>query len=346
MIRVLIVDDSPSMAQLMSGVIGGQPDMTVVGVAASGEEGVALAASMRPDVITMDVQMPGMGGFAAIEQILARQATPIVVVSALVDDATLAVNFRAYELGAVAVERKPSGFRDLQGEGGWRPLLSRLRAVAGSAPFVPGRPSPVRPLVSTGVRIPDVIGIGGSTGAPQVIRQIVSALPPGLLAPVMVVQHMSAGFMGGMRDWLQASTPRPICIPGNGDPLRQGHVYLAPDDYHLTAEGTAETLRVTLSDAAHEEQFRPSVNVLFASLAALAGMRVLGILLTGMGGDGARGLKAIAEAGGATWAQDEASSVVYGMPREAVRCGAAQQVLAPEDMVARLKAFDRKAAAG
>jgi len=323
-IRVLVADDSELFRELLAGVVAAEPGFEVVAVAADGNAAAALARSARPDVITMDLNMPDADGFSGIARIMAETPTPILVLTANPEEA---VGFRALSLGALDILEKPQAGTDLDDYG--QLLRSRLRLLAGVKVIRHlrglrerrGAPSPAA------VR-PDLIVVGASLGGPRALATLLRKLPASFPAPIAVVQHIAEGFTEGLASWLASESRLDVREATDGEPLLAGRVLLAPTGRHLlVGDGIAR-----LSDAPPVDTFKPSVTPLFLSAARTYGARVCGVLLTGMGRDGAEGLKAIKDAGGPTIAQDEVTSAVFGMPRAAIELGAVDRVLAIEEI--------------
>jgi two-component system chemotaxis response regulator CheB len=323
-IRVLVADDSELFRELLVKVIAADPGFDVVAIAADGNAAAALARSVRPDVITMDLNMPDADGFSGIARIMAETPTPILVLTANREEA---VGFRALSLGALDILEKPQATTDLDEYG--QLLRSRLRLLAGVKVIrhlrglrerraVPERAAPR----------PEVVVVGASLGGPRALATLLRGLPATFPVPIAVVQHIADGFTEGLASWLASESHLQVIEARDGERLRAGRVVVAPTGRHLlVADGVAR-----LSDAPPVDTFKPSVTPLFLSAARVYGARACGVILTGMGRDGAEGLKAIHQAGGPTLAQDEATSAVFGMPRAAIELGAVDRVLPIDDI--------------
>jgi two-component system chemotaxis response regulator CheB len=331
-IRVLVADDSELFREVLSRVIGADPGFEVVAVAADGNEAARLAHQLRPDVITMDLNMPDADGFSGIARIMADTPTPIMVLTA---NKAEVVGFKALSLGALDILEKPEASVDLEAYGAQ--IRSRLRLLSGVKVIRHLRglrerklPPPPRPG-----RRADVVVIGASLGGPRALASLLRGLPPTFPVGIAVVQHIADGFTEGLASWLAQECHLRVRQAADGDPLQPGGVLLAPSGRHLlVAEG-----RVRLFDGPPVETFKPSVTPLFLSAAQSYGARACGVILTGMGHDGAAGLKVLHDAGGATLAQDEQSSAVFGMAKAAIDLGAVDRVLPLDDLPRTLVAL-------
>jgi two-component system, chemotaxis family, protein-glutamate methylesterase/glutaminase len=336
-VRVLVVEDSAVVTEFLLQVLQSDPEIVVAGTAQDGAEALAAVERLRPDIITMDVHMPKMNGFDATRRIMEARPTPIIIVSGTADVSETANAFRAVEAGALALLERPAGL----GHSEHRrtaaaliqavKLMAEVRVVRRWARYGPKRngtaSAPVRLAAQT--RTPALIAVGASTGGPPVLQMILSELPRDFPAPVLLVQHIATGFTQGFADWLGHSSGLPVRIAFDGERMLPGHVYVAPDGLHLKVHKTGT---ISLSRGEPENGLRPSISVLFRSVAELYGPQAVGVLLTGMGKDGALGLKLMKEKGAITIAQDRETSVVHGMPGEAIRIGAATYVL-PADKI-------------
>lgn len=344
-VRVLVVDDSPLVREILKRLLESDPTIQVVGMAADGQEAVELTAQLRPDLVTMDLVMPGMDGMEATERIMAYQPTPVLFLSSYFDQEGMYSRPDALAAGALDVVEKPAllpdrGWDELSG-----PLIAKVKALA-RVPVVThlygahalARQRQERRSRGTSGRIADVVAIGVSSGGPRVLAEVLSALPPTYALSVVVVQHIAEGFLAGLIRWFQRRCALPVKVAEEGDALLPRRIIFAPEWAHVVVRPSG---RLHLSEADPVNGHRPSVDVTFQSLAEVYGSRVAGVLLTGMGSDGAAGLLAIRRAGGITLVQDEASSAVFGMPRAAIELGAAERVLSPPDLVQALLALHR-----
>jgi two-component system chemotaxis response regulator CheB len=331
-IRVLVVEDSITIRKRIVEVLGSDPDLHVVAEAADGKQAIDLCERHRPDVITLDMMLPVMSGLAATEYIMAHRPTPIVIVSASMNRGEVFKTYDALAAGAIDVLDKPTNG---QPDGVWEErlvatvkLASRIKVITHPRASLnrfrghDGRPgvAPVAP------RDCAAVAIGGSTGGPAAVLDILRALPASFPVPILLVIHIGALFAAPFAEWLNEQSPFRVDFARDGQPMpfgERGRVVLAPPDQHLVARDG----RLRLSNAPERHSCRPSVDVLFESVASDLGARVAACLLTGMGKDGAAGLLAIRRAGGATIVQDETTSIVFGMPREAIALGAAERVL-------------------
>ena len=335
-IRVLIVDDSFTIRQYLEYVINSDPDLEVVGVAKDGEEGVKLAKVKRPDIITMDIHMPKMNGYEATRRIMEECPAPIVVVTSSWDPDDVKNSFRAIDAGALVALEKPPG----PGHPKSKPLVAKLLQTIKTMSEIrvvkrfprqkkPGGVPEVLPATAPAVALQrvEVVAIGASTGGPPVLKDILSGLGPGFSVPVLIVQHIAPGFLEGMVEWLNRESGLSVTIASDGEHIRRGVVYFAPDGSHMGVIGGG---RIVLKDGPVENGVRPSVSHLFRSITKAYGGRGAGVLLTGMGKDGAVELAQMKEKGAVTIAQDKESCVVYGMPAEAVKLNGVVHVLSPE----------------
>lgn len=328
MIRVLIIEDSPTMQILLKAILESDAELRVIGMAANGEDGVRQALALKPDIITMDIHLPGMDGFETTRRIMEQRPTPIVIVSSSIDHSEVVTTFNAMQAGALEVIEKPTAtahpnFAVLRDR-----LITTVKLMAEvkvirryrsqTAARGQGDDS------SRAARSYALLAIGASTGGPAALNTLFKGLPPTFALPVLVVQHMTIGFTAGLAAWLQLESRLPVKVAVEGEYLQPSTIYIAPDDTHIQVLNRGV---IGLSKAPPVSHVRPSATVLFESVARVYGREAIGVLLTGMGDDGARGLKAMRDRGAATIAQDEATSAVYGMPKVAAELAAANQVL-------------------
>lgn len=340
MIKVLVVEDSPVVREFLVHILGSDPAIRVVGTAHDGEEAIEAIARTQPDVITMDVHMPKMNGLDATRRIMETCPTPIVVVSGSTDPREVATTFEAMEAGALAVLRRPAGLGHPDYEATARELVQTVKLMSEVKVvrrWPRARRDPVaRPAQARLDHAPGkvrIVALGASTGGPPVLQTILSQLPGDFPAPVLVVQHMAAGFVRGFIEWLAHSSRLSIHLAAHGEQILPGHVYVAPDELQMKVERGG---RIALTRDAPENGLRPAVSYLFRSVAEVYGSDAVAGMLSGMGRDGADELKLLKDMGAATFAQDKDSSVVHGMPGEAIKLGAATFVLPPEKIAAVL----------
>jgi two-component system, chemotaxis family, protein-glutamate methylesterase/glutaminase len=337
MIKVLIVDDSPVARQLIAHLLSADPEIEVIGSARNGHEALAALEHQRPDVVTMDVHMPGMDGFDTTREIMVRHPVPVVIVTSTVDVKADSAVFRTLEAGALAILPKPPGIGHPDHARASAELvqtvrlMSEVRVVRRLNRRQRQQAAPVSEEVTARLR---TVAIGASTGGPVVIQRILSSLPSSFPVPLLVVQHMAAEFIPGFAQWLAGSCSLAVKVGVEGESPRAGTAYVAPGGLHMGLDALG---RIALSPCMPGDFLCPSVTHLFNSVAERCGREAVGILLTGMGADGASGLKEMQERGALTIAQDEESSVIFGMPGEAVKLKAAQHVLSPESIIAMLQ---------
>lgn len=339
-IRVLVVDDSLVAREMLKHILGSDAGIEVVGTATDGAEAVEMTAALRPDLVTMDIHMPRMGGIEATERIMAYTPTPVLVVSSSVYGEGVGRAFDALACGALDVVLKPAprdwaGLDDIARDLVRRvQMLSQVRVIT----HVRGRRAGRHAVAArTEHRSGSVVAIGASTGGPSALREVLGGLPAGLPAPVLVTQHIADGFIPGLVEWLDTACAIRVREAADGCALEPGTAYLAPTGRDLKLEGAA----ARLADPAAGQVHAPSADMLFESVARSRGHDAVGVLLTGMGADGARGLRALHDAGAATIAQDEATSVVFGMPRAAIELGAAGRVLPLGEIAGAIAALVR-----
>lgn len=343
-IRALVVEDSLTIRKRIVEVLSADADLEVVGEAGDGRRAIELCAELKPDVITLDMMLPVMTGLAATEYIMAHQPTPILVVSASLNRGELFRTYEALAAGAVDVLDKPEGD---EVDDAWErklvstvKLVSRIKVITHLRAKLTGPRAPL--VASSPPRSAEAraIAIGVSTGGPGALQEIVRALPADFPLPILLVIHISEPFGRAFADWLDGLSPLRVSYARDGEPLPavgSARILMAPPDRHLVLRGG----RLRLTDDPERHSCKPSVDVLFESVALDLGSEGIGCLLTGMGRDGAAGLLAIRRSGGHTIAQDEATSVVFGMPREAILLSAASEVVPLHDVARRFVALAR-----
>ena len=350
MIRLLIVEDSPLVSKILTKIFDCDPELKVVGVAATGREGVKLSMKLKPDIITMDIVMPDMDGVEATKQIMAYRPTPILILTASHSRKKNKV-FQAISFGALDVLEKINLGQDFSEDGRVDELIEKVKLLSKIKVIRhPLAKLQIKPKLSGPKKIIEempesassgnIVVIAASTGGPQAIASILEKIPPNIPAAILVVQHIARGFTEGFVEWLSKNCPLRVKIARDNQKVEVGTVYVAPAGIHMVIrkEGV-----IGLTDNAPHGHFKPSADVLFDSAAKNYGSRVTGVILTGMGKDGVSGIKMIKQSGGQTIAQDEKSCVIYGMPREAIEAGNIDKVLPPElisgaiiDMVLKL----------
>lgn len=335
-VRVLVVEDSATVRWHLAQVINDAPGLRVIGEARNGEEAVELAQQLKPDVISMDINMPRIDGLEATRRIMQICPTPVVVVSSLLDqDVELA--FQALQAGALAVVEKPPDrssprfvekqtllVRTLAAMAAVR-VIRRSTALLDQGDMLAHAKRDAQ--LSTRAATPEVIAIGASAGGPSALSKLLRELPRTLPAPLVIVQHMPPEFMQGLARWLSSVTGWRVVLAYDGMMLRPGVVHLSPGSAHTTVQREPTGLAVRLQPEQGLYRHQPAVDVLFDSVARACGAAAVGIVLTGMGDDGAAGMLSMYQAGAMTFAQDKASSTVFGMPNAAIERGAVRQVI-------------------
>lgn len=329
-IRVLIVDDSSLMREAVKNILSSDPDIEVVGMAKDGREGVEKALSLRPQVVTMDLKMPVMNGIEAIEEIMQNNPLSIIVVSSL--DVNVIV--KALGIGAMDFVSVTQDIERIA-----KDLLEKVKIASHVRPMrrIKFAPIPANKTKTKKRSVSKVVAIGISTGGPQALQMLFSKLPHDLQAGIVVVQHMSEGFIEGMAEWLRQTSPIDIRVANSGDVLKSGTVFLAPDKYHM--EVTEDGMIILREETKKTLGHVPSIDVLMSSVAKSFGENAMGIIMTGMGKDGASGIAAMHAIGALTIAQDEATSVIYGMNKAAIEAHSVDRVLSLNDIPAAIIEF-------
>ena len=338
-VRVLVVDDSPTTRRLLVSILRADHEIDVIGEAADGVEAVEMVKRLRPDIVTMDVQMPNLDGFAATKRIMVEAPTPILITTSI-DPRALSISLEAVRMGAMAVQAKPGDPRAPGFDEEARELVRQVKSMSHVKVVRHYDPEPARvaPRQSASAAalhdLPaEVIAIAASTGGPAALHLILTALPADFPIPILIVQHISRGFSPGFAGWLDKASAVRVKLAEEGEGLRAGTVYVGVDDRHLCV---TPSRKVHLSTSEAVGGFRPSGTVLFDSVAAAFGNRAVAVILTGMGRDGVDGLRAIRRLGGRTIAESEATAVVNGMPGAAVSAGLADFILPIDQVCAAL----------
>ncbi|HOZ27880.1 MAG TPA: chemotaxis-specific protein-glutamate methyltransferase CheB [Hyphomonadaceae bacterium] len=330
----MLVEDSPTVRMLLCHIIDRDPRLQLAAVCVSAEEALESIGRVAPDVISMDIRLPGIDGLEATRRIMSTHPTPIVVIADSVHDATLGIAMNALKAGALTVVEKPAG------PGAWAydqiaTMIATQLYIMSQVPVIRRRDIGIKKLAARQLGdVPEaranIVGIAASTGGPPALAAVLGGLHREFPAPVLLVQHMGAPFMEGFASWLGGQTGLRVKLAEDREIPKAGTVYVAPGDRHLEL-APGNFLKLTTEPPIASQ--RPAANALFQSLARVAGSKAVGVLLTGMGEDGARGLLKMREAGAFTIAEDETTSVVYGMPAAAVRMGGASVSL-PQDLIA------------
>ncbi|MDJ0762269.1 MAG: chemotaxis-specific protein-glutamate methyltransferase CheB [Myxococcota bacterium] len=374
MIRVLIAEDSPAIQRVLISIFNEEKGIEIVGVVGNGKDAVELCRKTRPDLVTMDIYMPEMDGLEATRRIMEEHPTRVVIISSMVRSRDLRT-FEAIRSGAVEIVEKPHGvltgnygqvrdalvkiIRQLmaakpqnrfswvspkpwEAEGLDLPEISVTAATPSSAPPEPVDPPPCETVLPPDFEsfIPRIISIGGSTGAPAVICDILSSLPGTFSIPIVIAQHIAVGFMKGMVDWLDSSVPLTVKLAQEGDIAKPGTIIVSPDNANLEIRSRGV---IHLREGQETDLYTPSIDIFFQSVADAFGDTGMGIILSGMGRDGALGLQKMRQAGALTIAQNEESSVIYGMPKEATAAGAVLQEMDPKEMISLLNQIHDRA---
>ncbi len=338
-VRVMVVEDSLVVRQLLVHIIASDPRLVVAAAVSSAEEALQEIGRVQPDVVSMDIRLPGMDGLEATRRIMSEHPTPIVVIADSIEDSSLKISMNALRAGALTVVEKPVGLSSANYAGIASTICTQLYImsqvpVVRRRSFAPWREkstaaAPTRDQEWSPM-LPSIMGIAASTGGPPALAKVLGGLPEDFPLPILLVQHMGAPFMEGFASWLNGLTPLKVRLAEDQEIPTAGHVYVAPGDRHLLLS-PAGTLKV--SGEPPRSNQRPSATMLFQSMARSVGRRGLGVILTGMGEDGAQGLVELRQAGGYGLAEDESTAVVYGMPAAASRMGGVNVSL-PLDLIA------------
>jgi two-component system chemotaxis response regulator CheB len=349
MIRILLVDDSATETLILQKIFAPEKDFQIVGYAKNGHEAIKLSAELKPDLITMDIQMPLMDGIAAIHVIMAQTPTPIVVISSSANDRSQHISYDALEAGALCVLEKPINILNpnfaitrqrlidtLRSMSEIKVIKRRFNTAKTLLPNIPYVAPPTKPSTF------DVIAIGVSVGGPQALKTILEKLPVNFPLPILIVQHMTPGFITGFSNWLNEQVAIKVKTAEQGEVFKSGTVYFAPDGGHLEVLRQGVNLTANLVKGLPIAGFCPSINALLLSVAKTSHNHAIGILLTGMGHDGADGLLALKKAHSHTLIQDQESAVVFGMAGVAQKLGAVDKVVELTDFAEYLTRVTQK----
>jgi two-component system chemotaxis response regulator CheB len=341
MIRVLIVDDSLTIREYFKEIFLMDGEFQIVGEACDGLEAIKKVKSTNPDVVTMDIKMPNMDGYEATRHIMETHPIPIVIVSASWIPEEVESTFKAIKVGAVAGIKKPRGIGTYEYKDDIKEMIKTIKLMS-EVKVIKRRSGSISQLIPKTVidhhtykkkSNYDILAIGASTGGPPVLQHIISQLSPHTNVPIVIVQHITSGFLNGLVDWLKKTVSFPVHVATDKQFIEPGNVYFAPENKHM---GIKRNKTIFLSNDPPEHSIRPSVSFLFRSVNDSFAAKAIGILLTGMGKDGAEELKKMKDSNAMTMVQDKKSSIVFGMPGEAVRINAARYVLPPDEMITRL----------
>ncbi len=346
-IRVLVVDDAAAVRRIVSEVLGQDPELEVVGVAPTGRLALAKLPQLSPDLVTLDVEMPGMSGLEVLEEIRTHHRDlPVIMLSAHTERGA-AVTLEALALGASDYLPKPAGFSNQEEARAYlrEQLVPKIKAVCATRAGRGSPPLVAPPIVGAGKVAPrelpaervDIVAVGVSTGGPNALARVLSGLGKDFPVPIVVVQHMPPLFTKLLAERLSDATPLKVREAVSGGILEPGGVWLACGDFHLVVERVGKRVRVAINQDPPENSCRPAVDVLFRSVAEVFGAKCLGVVLTGMGRDGLRGCEEIRSAGGRIIVQDEETSVVWGMPGFVANAGLANAILPLPDIAAEIE---------
>jgi len=333
-IRVLVVDDSAFVRKAVKRMLGAAGDIEVVGLAADGEEGLEKARELQPDVVTLDVKMPRLGGLETLERLMAERPVPVLLMSTLTQEGA-EVTLRGLELGAMDFVDKssvqPMNMLSLAEE-----LIAKIRALGGAR--VRARPMPLPAGETRDAPRAECVVVAASTGGPTALQSVMAGLPAGFPAAVLVVQHIPRGFTKSLAERLDARSAIPVREARDGEVVTPGTVLVAPAGIHTKLARRQGAVSIVLDEEPRGALHRPSADVLMASAAAVYGPLSVGVVLTGMGADGTEGLRAIREKGGLTLAESEETCVIYGMPKAAIDAGVVHRAIPLERVAGEILA--------
>ncbi|MDP2168174.1 MAG: chemotaxis response regulator protein-glutamate methylesterase [Thermodesulfovibrionales bacterium] len=340
MVKVLVVDDSAFSRQTIKKMLESVPGIEVIGVASDGIDAMAKTLRLKPDLITLDFEMPEMDGFSFLRWLMAQRPTPVIMVSSYSDTKTV---FKALELGAVDFIAKPSRRASMELKNIEKDLVAKVMGIKGLNMDVLSRnlqllgsDEGVQPEVQTSKIDIDVVAIGASTGGPPALQIILTKLPSDFPSGIIISQHMPRGFTGPLAERLNGLSKLRIKEAENGDEIQDGVALICPGGCHMTLSKRRGRVYVSLRDAVYEDKYIPSVDIMMMSAAEHYGNNTMGVVLTGMGSDGRKGMLEIKSKGGYTIAESEETAVVFGMPAEVIAAGAAKKVLPLTDIAAEM----------
>ncbi|QDE69707.1 protein-glutamate methylesterase/protein-glutamine glutaminase [Myxococcus xanthus] len=337
-ISVLVIDDSAHNRRTLSTMLESEPDVRVVDRAADGEEGLKKVVDLKPDVVTLDLEMPKLGGYTFLRLLMRTAPTPVIVISSYSHRSDV---FKALELGAFDFIAKPQHPTFEAMEALRVELLEKVRAARHVRPGYRHAAPGARAMAVAG-EPPLVVAVGASTGGPPAVQRVLEGLAVEPTPCVLVCQHMPPQFTRAFADRLDRIGPFTVTEARDGDLVQPGHVYIAPGGRHMVVAERGSRLELHTPPPTHVDKYAPSVDRLFASMAQVLGAKALGVVLTGMGADGAEGAREVHRAGGEVWAQSEETSVVFGMPGEAIATGAVKRVIPLGDIGPALAALARR----
>jgi two-component system, chemotaxis family, protein-glutamate methylesterase/glutaminase len=347
MIKLLIVEDSKVVSEYLNYFFSNDPKIQVIGSVSNGQQAIDFIKGNKPDVITMDIDMPIMDGLEATKEIMSTTPIPILIVTASRNARELSTSIEALAAGALAVIEKPTGINHPKSEDLAGKLINMVKVLS-EVPVITRRKKVIQPKSSIQPKEPQIIGeinqpkivaIGVSSGGPQTLHTVFSKISGNFPAPILVVQHIAPGFIRGLIDWLQKTVNMPIHLARKDELALPGHIYFAPDGYHL---GIAQTGHILLEKGNGNSGFCPSVAYLFLSVKENIGEKAMAIILTGMGHDGAEEMKQLHDLGAVTIAQSKDSALINGMPGVAVQIGAATYILSDEEISILLVEIENK----
>ncbi|WP_068467398.1 chemotaxis-specific protein-glutamate methyltransferase CheB [Candidatus Protochlamydia phocaeensis] len=336
-IKVLIVDDSPVAREFLRHIIESDPSIKVIGYATDGEKALQMLQTITPDVITMDIAMPNLDGFETTRRIMQSRPIPVVIVSGIYSPDNVQASFHAIEAGALAILPRPVGLGDPHYEEVAKSLIDTIKTASGVKLITRySKAAPLKQIGSVAEKVNaaiEAVAIGASLGGPSAIEMILSELPGTFPVPIFIVQHISNGFALGFANWLQKSTQLKVQLAQNKEMALPGHVYIASDGFHMQLSRKNEIALIK----GKNRELCPAVSRLFSSIATVYGPNALGVVLTGMGNDGAEGLLMMKQKGAYTLIQDPDSCIMYSMPRAAFEIGASKNKVPLERMASTIE---------